>query len=150
MRRILTLTILTLACDTGQPCSFDDLGETGEPLQACLDDVPNDWPSTPVACRVIACHQDLDDPDQPLICSAVIHVEPGHWGNISIESSGSGELGWNEQPFNAEADRWENAEFIGSGTECGTISVNAEPDMDLGLYTFSRVYLTPNGPVVEP
>ena len=97
--------------------------------------------------------------------AVLLYVEPGHRANVAIEGSGSGALGWNETPFNADAGPLENAELVGAGIDCGQVSVNAAyigpslltgdrfvdvtcTDHDIGLYSASRVYLTPAGPVI--
>jgi hypothetical protein len=182
MRSVVLVLVTTVGCDHGLPCDLDTFGvatsgETesgdgdGDPGDGDGDGdscpfVPDGWPPAPVACRVLSCWQDMADPDGPIDCEAIIHVEAGHPGQLSISGSGSGQFSWNEAPWNVDGGTWEDADFVGSGSECGWISLNSAAigpdsmneryfdlicdDFSLGLFSSSRVYLTPNGPIVEP
>lgn len=170
-RPTLLLIIILTAC--AEP-EFDGLGsDTGDELgdspcaeQSC--EPPARWDPNGFDCALFDCVQDFDDPDGEIVCSAVVQADGGHWLDFAISTPTTGDLSWNELPWDADAGAWEDADLIAPGGDsCGTIRFNAEaiaPDpntpgeryVDLvctdwtaGVFTTSRVYLTPYGPITQ-
>ena len=164
---LFALFALGACTDVPAPCDDDDAGTTtspGDPL--CPDDLDPGWPGeAPVDVLAFDCYQAPSD-TQRVTCYVAMFLEVGHPGDLAVEVSGIGVVGWNENPWNAEAGPWENAALVGGGggLDCGAVSINGAAvhenangdryfdivltDDSLGLYTSQRIRLTDGGPVI--
>lgn len=146
MRPAIFTLVLLLACDD---TTYAD------PCHEQQDEVEPD--DLEIGCNVIACAIS-GEPEAPMICEVEIDLEPGHLVDFAIESSGFGALPWNQLPWDVEAGEWEQADYVGVGSECGIVSLNTAAivadtsgerwidvvceDVTAGAYASTRVYLS--------
>lgn len=121
--RLTSAAFLLLAA-----CEAKDIlaeGETGESLSCSECDGPAQWPAedVPVAIDVLDCV----NANGYISCEVALFVPEGHPAEVWINMPGGDASGvpWNDAQWNADAGRWEDADLVGVGAECGFVSVRS-------------------------